>query len=199
MARKNTIFFMMYLPALIVACMSITYADDPEVESLPATILVDPGDTESSPVNHAIAVMYPTEGQQVTGIVEFLESDSEDGVRVMTRIKNLPAGSHGYHIHLYGDCSSGDAESAGTHFNFTGSSENPPKDIKHITGDLGELDAGENGEAEAEVTIKNAQLQGAYSIIGRSVIIHEKGNDPQSPPIGAAGSRLACGVIGITQ
>jgi Cu-Zn family superoxide dismutase len=162
-------------------------------------LAVDPGSAESVPVTHAIAVMQPTEGNDAAGTAEFSTAEGGDGLMVKAKVENLPAGTHGYHVHLYGDCSSADAKSAGTHFNFKGSSENPPKDTKRITGNLGDLEAGDDGTASAETMIEHARLQGTYSIIGRSVIIHEKGNDPQSPPIGAAGSRLACGVIGIAQ
>ena len=48
-----------------------------------------------------------------------------------------------------------------------------------------------------DTVIKHATLHGPYTIIGRSVVVHAKPNDPASPPMGEAGSRLACGVIGI--
>ena len=47
--------------------------------------------------------------------------------------------------------------------------------------------------------MEKASLAGPYSRLGRAVIIHEKGNDPSSPPIAAAGGRLSCGVIGVNQ
>ncbi|HHL72470.1 MAG TPA: superoxide dismutase family protein, partial [Bacteroidetes bacterium] len=42
-------------------------------------------------------------------------------------------------------------------------------------------------------------LNGPNSIIGRGVIVHEKADDMTSQPTGAAGARLACGVIGIAK
>ena len=100
---------------------------------------------------------------------------------------------------MYGDCSSGDGKSAGTHYNLQGSSKNPPADIDRITGDLGDLDVGEDGTASDEGMLDGASLTGAKALIGRGVIIHETPNDPSQPPIGAAGSRQACGVIGIAE
>ena len=76
---------------------------------------------------------------------------------------------------------------------------NPPQDIDRITGNLGNLDADDNGDASDQGTLEHASLTGAKSIIGRGVIIHSKPNDPSQPPIGAAGSRQACGVIGIAE
>ena len=37
-------------------------------------------------------------------------------------VEGLPAGTHGYHVHMYGDCSSDDGTSAGPHLNFHGPS-----------------------------------------------------------------------------
>lgn len=143
----------------------------------------------------AVAVLHPTAGNDVTGTVTF--APGEEGLRVATRAAGLGPGKHGYHIHIYGDCSAADGTSAGTHFNLEGSSLNPPEDIGYITGNLGNLEAGEDGEAEHETVLENGELTGPKSIIGRAVIVHAKANDPEEPPIGAAGARQACGVIGI--
>lgn len=143
----------------------------------------------------AVAVLHPTEGNDVTGTVTF--TPAENGLKVHTEASGLSPGKHGYHLHIYGDCTAADGTSAGTHFNLQGSSLNPPKDIDRITGNLGNLDAGEDGNATHEAVIENAKLTGAKSIVGRAVIVHEKPNDPEQPPIGGAGPRLACGVVGI--
>lgn len=156
---------------------------------------VDPGATEPAPVTRAVAVIQPTKGNEVTGTIWFEKAG--EGVSVKAEVAGLPPGKHAYHVHLYGDCTGPDGKSAGPHFHFTGPSQNPPADIKIITGDLGELEAGKDGKATAEATIDDASLQGKFSILGRAVVVHEKGNDPTQPPLGAAGGRLGCGVIGI--
>lgn len=144
----------------------------------------------------AVAVLHGTEGNDdVSATIRFTPEDG--GLAYTTEAEGLAPGEHGYHIHLYGDCSAADGTSAGTHFNLDGSSKNPPEDIDRITGDLGNLDVGDDGTVEHEGTIDGASLTGAKAIIGRGIIIHEKANDPNQPPIGAAGSRQACGVIGI--
>lgn len=146
----------------------------------------------------AVAVLHGTEGNDgVSATIRFTPQDG--GLAYTTEAEGLEPGKHGYHIHLYGDCSSGDGKSAGTHFNLQGSSKNPPADIDRITGDLGDLDVGEDGTASDEGMLDGASLTGAKALIGRGVIIHEKANDPSQPPIGAAGSRQACGVIGIAE
>lgn len=146
----------------------------------------------------AVAVLHGTQGNDdVMATIRF--TSQGDGLAYTTQASGLAPGKHGYHIHLYGDCSAADGTSAGTHFNLEGSSENPPADIDRITGDLGDLDVGEDGTASAKGMIAGAKLTGPKAIIGRGVIIHEKPNDPSQPPIGAAGSRQACGVIGIAK
>lgn len=141
----------------------------------------------------AVAVLQPTRDNEVQGTVRFTRQ--AEGVKVTARVTGLTPGKHGYHVHVNGDCSSPGAKSAGTHFNFVGSSENPPADIDRITGNLGNLEADDSGKANASSIVGKATLSGEKSIIGRSVIVHAKPNDPDQPPIGAAGARQACGVI----
>lgn len=160
---------------------------------------IDPGDAQSKPADHAVARLHPTEGNEATGTVRLTALADAPGLKVEADFENLPAGKHAFHVHLLGDCTAADGTSAGTHFNFKGSSESPPADIDRITGNLGEVEADETGKAHVEVEIGDARLQGPYAIVGRSVILHAKANDPASPPIGAAGGRIACGVIGVTR
>jgi Cu/Zn superoxide dismutase len=66
----------------------------------------------------------------------------------------------------------------------------------HVLGNLGELTGAEGQPATMRGSI--AQLTGVNleGLVGRSVVIHEKGNDPNVPD-GAAGTPIACGVIGM--
>jgi superoxide dismutase, Cu-Zn family len=157
----------------------------------------DPGKADSPEISRAIAVLQPTQGQEVQGTIAFTQTP--EGVHVKAEVIHLPSGKHAYHVHLYGDCSGPQGKTAGTHFNFQGSSKEPSDKIDRITGDLGNLEANADGKAMAETVIEHATLHGPYAIIGRSVVVHAKPNDPSSPPMGAAGSRLACGVIGIDE
>lgn len=153
---------------------------------------------EEDMANAAVAKIQGTEGNEdVRAVIHFKTTD--EGLAYNIKAQGLKPGKHAYHIHFYGDCTASDADSAGTHFNLKGSSHNPPDDIDRITGDLGDLDVDDNGEAEDSGILEDGMLQGDKSIIGRSVIIHEKPNDYSEPPIGAAGDRDACGVIGIAE
>jgi Cu-Zn family superoxide dismutase len=72
----------------------------------------------------------------------------------------------------------------------------PTAEERHV-GDLGNIEADENGNAKLDVVDSHLAFSGASSIIGRGVIVHEKADDMSTQPTGAAGSRLACGVIGV--
>ncbi len=104
---------------------------------------------------------------------------------------------HGFHIHQFGDCSSGDGKSAGGHFNPMNTAHGAPSDeIRHV-GDLGNISANSDGVAHFDFVDTGISLAGEANILGRGVILHEVADDLTSQPTGAAGSRLACGVIGI--
>ena len=72
---------------------------------------------KSSAPLKAIAVLYPTAGNKVSGTVTFTED--ADGVKVHAEITGLTPSNHGFHVHEFGDCSAPDATSAGAHFNPT--------------------------------------------------------------------------------
>lgn len=158
------------------------------------TALVDPGAPDSRNVRDAVAMLHPSSGSNVTGWVRFQQTDDK-GLDVTANIDGLPGGRHAYHVHVYGDCSSPDAKSAGPHFHFTGSSFD--KTVNIITGNLGELSPQSDGKAIHSTRIANARLHGPYSVIGRAVVVHAKPNDPKVTPDGGAGDRIACGVIGV--
>ncbi len=148
-------------------------------------------------ITKAVAVLHPTQGNSVEGIVQFIQTPN--GVRVIADVSGLTPGKHGFHIHQYGDCSSPDAKSAGGHFNPTHQPHGAPDAPKHHIGDLGNLEADDNGKAHLDRVFPFLRLAGPTGIIGRAVIIHSGEDDLTSQPTGNAGKRVACGVIGIAK
>ena len=144
----------------------------------------------------ATAKLEPKSGSNVTGTVTFTKSGDE--VQVVAEIQNLKAGKHGFHIHEKGDCSAPDAASAGGHFNPTNRHHGGPVTTEHHTGDLGNIDADASGKVHFEWKGKMS-LSGADSIIGKSVVVHEKEDDLKTDPAGNSGARIACGVITASQ
>jgi Cu-Zn family superoxide dismutase len=145
----------------------------------------------------AIAVLHPASGSNVTGTVMFTASG--DQVKVVADITGLTPGKHGFHIHEFGDCSDPKAASAGAHFNPGNHQHGAPDAAERHAGDLGNIEADASGKAHLEWTDKMMKLSGSDSIIGHSVIVHEKADDLKTQPTGDAGGRLACGVIGIAK
>lgn len=142
----------------------------------------------------AIAVMHGLGNHRVHGTVTFTRV--ENGIQVHVHLGGLTPGEHAFHIHQFGDCSSPDGMSAGGHFN----PENKPhghrtEGPRHV-GDLGNITADEQGNVDKTFVDHVIKLAGPHSILGRSVVVHDKPDD-YSQPVGNAGGRAACGVVGI--
>lgn len=137
--------------------------------------------------------LEPTTGSSVSGWVTF--EPMADHVHIKAQITGLSPGKHGFHIHEKGDCSSGDGTSAGGHFNPAGMPHAGPDAEQRHAGDLGNLEADATGVANYERMDFGIQLTGENSILGRGVIVHASEDDFATQPTGAAGARLACGVI----
>ena len=151
----------------------------------------------TSGITKAVAVLHPTKGHAVSGLVTF--TVVENGVRVVADVTGLTPGKHGFHIHEYGDCSSEDGSSAGGHFNPAGMPHAmPSSDMRHV-GDLGNVEVDSEGKAHLDYVDRVISFTGQNSVIGRGVIVHEKEDDLKTQPTGAAGARVACGVIGIAK
>lgn len=148
-------------------------------------------------VEQAICVLHPTEGNNVSGTVTFTRNGSS--ITVEAELEGLTPGKHGFHIHEKGDCSAADATSAGGHFNPDGSDHGGPDSEERHVGDLGNIEAGEDGRATLTMEDSVISFSGANSIIGRAVIVHAGEDDLISQPTGDAGGRLACGVIGVVE
>lgn len=104
-----------------------------------------------------IATVMPVGESGVSGSVTF--SDSEDGVLIQGDFEGLEVGSHGFHIHQYGDCSADDGTSAGGHFNPSNSEHGAPSDMERHMGDLGNIEASEDGSASIDHTDETVSLR----------------------------------------
>lgn len=140
-----------------------------------------------------MAELSPTEGHAVRGTVHF--EPAAGGVRVRAEVSGLAGGRHGFHVHEVGDCSAPDASSAGGHFDPAGAPHAGPDAAKRHVGDLGNLEAGSDGIARYDRVDAMLSLSGADGILGRAVVVHAGADDLTSQPSGAAGPRVACGVI----
>jgi len=152
---------------------------------------------DNAAIQNAIAVLHPTKGNKVSGVVTFTKV--EGGVKISANITGLTPGKHGFHIHEYGDCTADDGTSTGGHFNPTRMPHGAPTEMERHSGDFGNVTADSNGVARLEWLDPMITLYGPNSIIGRGVIVHADEDDLKSQPTGAAGARVACGVIGVDE
>jgi len=151
---------------------------------------------EKGPIK-AVAVVFPAKDKTVKGLITFTQT--EEGVKVVAHLEGLAPGTHGFHVHEFGDCSAPDFMSAGGHFNPTQMAHGAPTDGTRHSGDLGNIVANERGMATLEWVDPMMQLSGPNSIIGRAVIVHTMADDLKTQPTGNAGAREGCGVIGVAK
>jgi Cu-Zn family superoxide dismutase len=132
----------------------------------------------------------------VTGTAKFTQTDKQT-VQMVVDLKGLaPNSTHGIHVHEKGDLTAPDLTSAGAHYDPAMAKQHGgPDTAKRHAGDAGNLQADAKGSAHLELTLTGVSLTGDNSLVGRSVIVHEKADDLHSNPSGNSGARIAGGVI----
>jgi Cu-Zn family superoxide dismutase len=150
---------------------------------------------EGMAAEYAEAEILPTAGQTTGGLIKLTRTNRE--TRIEGTVTGLEPGAHGFHIHEKGDCSAPDASSAGGHFEPADHPHGSPSDLPeaHHVGDLGNITAGANGEAEVNITDPEIEMSGPNSVIGKAIVVHEGQDDFESQPSGDAGARIGCGQI----
>jgi len=125
-------------------------------------------------------------------------TQESDGVKIVVDVEGLAPGKHGIHVHEKSDLSKPDLSSAGPHFNPGGAEHHHagPDDPKRHAGDLGNLEADQNGKGHLEIMSTELSIDGPKNgVIGHSVIIHKDPDDLKSQPAGNSGGRIAGGAI----
>jgi Cu-Zn family superoxide dismutase len=132
---------------------------------------------------------------KIKGTVTFVQRDR--GVEVLVDVTGLTPGKHGIHIHEKADLSDPELKGAGPHWNPDGHKHAGPTDENRHAGDLGNITADDKGHAKTRMTISGVTVGDTEktSVVGRSVIIHEKEDDLKTDPSGNSGGRIAGGVI----
>ena len=141
------------------------------------------------------AVLVSAEGLDVEG--EIKVEPVSGGVSISGVVDGLPEGVYGLHVHTNPDCSDPDFKSAGGHYNPLESPHGSPdqdSSNRHV-GDIGNITAIAGQRLTFNFVDQVASLSGPTSIQGRPFVIHEGADDFSSQPSGAAGRRIACGVL----
>lgn len=149
--------------------------------------------------DEAVAVLHPASGSSCKGIVRMTQEGS--ALKVVGDIEGLPPNTkHGFHVHEFGDCTAPDAASAGGHYDPEGTKHHgTPTDEKRHIGDMGNVESDAAGKVHYEVKLEGATISGSQApVLGRAIIVHAKPDD-FSQPVGNAGGRIACGVLGIAK
>jgi Cu-Zn family superoxide dismutase len=151
---------------------------------------------EESMSEELVVAMGSKSGSNVTGSIGFTQVGDE--VEMVVELVGLEEGAHAIHLHQNGDCSSDDAKSAGGHWNPTDEAHGSWGEDMHHKGDIGNLQADADGNASLTFSTDKWCLDcddENKRINGKAVIVHAKADDFTSQPSGAAGARVACGVI----
>lgn len=127
---------------------------------------------------------------------------NEHGVLIVSDLKDLGPGPHGFHLHENPDCGPAakggettPAGAAGGHYDpeDTGAHRGPFDTEGHL-GDLPRLHVGQSGESEQTYLAPRLQLDDFY---GRALVIHQGSDNyaDEPQPLGGGGARVACGVV----
>ena len=184
MLRKCTWVLAASVLVLLPACASKEEAPAPEPEPV----------VEEVAPPAAVAVLAPRADNEASGTITFTET--EGGVEIVADIARVSPGLHGIHLHEKGDCSAADFTSTGGHFNPTDAPHGSPEDAVRHAGDFGNIEIGEDGVGRLVLMSDMLTVaEGPNTVVGRAVILHEGEDDLESQPTGAAGGRLACGIV----
>lgn len=127
--------------------------------------------------------------------------DGTEGLVLTTKLKGLPPGEHGFHVHENPNCGAMEKDgkmaaglAAGGHYDphKIGKHEGP-KGQGHL-GDLPALVVDAKGNAKQRLVVSRLKVT---DLKGRALMIHEGGDNysDEPKPLGGGGGRIACGVV----
>ena len=142
------------------------------------------------------AVLIDSDGKRIGNVAI---SELAQGVRIFAQADGVPAGVHAFHIHETGQCDPPDFQSAGGHYNPTGVQHGWDNPEGHHAGDFANVHVHDDGKLAVEyftsvVTLGEGEAT-LFDADGSAIVMHEGADDYQTDPAGAAGARIACGVI----
>jgi Cu-Zn family superoxide dismutase len=129
-----------------------------------------------------------------------LLTPATEGVQVVLSTNGLPAGVHGVHIHMTGQCDPPEFTTAGGHFNPTSRQHGTENPSGPHAGDLPNMTVDANGRGSLSAIARGVTLDGtgANSLRkagGTALVVHASADDYRTDPSGNSGARIACGVI----
>lgn len=166
-----------------------------------------PNKVEEKPVAVAVEETATAEIMNVKGekVGDALLEETPHGVLITAEFTNLPPGAHALHIHEFGKCdptpgAKGPFTSAGGHLNPGGKKHGFKSPEGKHEGDLPNVIIAADGKERVQIlagaaTLKKGPKNSLLDADGTSLVMHAKEDDHVTDPAGAAGDRIACGVI----
>jgi superoxide dismutase, Cu-Zn family len=147
----------------------------------------------------AAARLIDADGDKVGKV--FFNQRRDGGVWVFARVRDLPPGFHGFHVHTVGACDAPAFTSAGGHLNPTGATH------RDHAGDLPVLLIQADGRGVLATITDRFSIDDLRDTDGSAVMVHALadnyanipdrygGPDAETLSTGDSGSRIACGVV----
>ena len=132
------------------------------------------------------------------GTATFKEAKGGKGLTITVKLHDVPFGDHAVHIHANPVCDAPDFKGAGGHFNPDMKQHGMDNPMGHHAGDMPKnISVGENhmGEITYKVDYLTLAPGAPNSVLGHSIMVHEKADDMKTDPTGNAGGRIACGIV----
>ncbi|MGE3176837.1 MAG: superoxide dismutase family protein [Vicinamibacterales bacterium] len=121
-------------------------------------------------------------------------TETPHGVLLSVNLTNAPAGPHAFHLHAVGKCEA-PFTSAGGHLNPAGKKHGLKSAEGPHAGDLPNITVPAGGALTFEVLAPGVTMASVLDADGAAVVLHAGADDYTSDPAGAAGDRIACGVV----
>ncbi len=126
-------------------------------------------------------------------------SKAPNGVSIALDVKGLTPGEHALHVHMTPKCEGPAFTSAGGHFNPMAKKHGMKNPEGPHAGDMNNFMVAADGSAKTTVVAPGlamgTEANSIFANGGTALVIHAKGDDMMTDPAGAAGDRIACGVI----